>query len=391
MKHIRIFENFNKTNIEKIFENQKWLVIRAKSYEELLSYSDGTGWHIENVDAKYYGGYSSRPNPYRYNDKIYINIDKQSDVKYLFDFDTEKFYDNSGDDDVCLNEFFDKNPDLMNVYGEIVDCSEIVKENDEYWFVVSGYEDFSEYFTVDNRTRSDFIEIILSGNANEIYEYDSSDFEFDESMKVSNYNVELLKMILRLEKLYNNYDYDLNDIKDYDDVTEIIKEYDVEDEFVELKRILRRCVCEAHENADADEAYNRTLDKIYDFFKLLDGTVKWQLYNNKDSLWTKFDSNESAYRAKFIITNFNNCYEDEKIDGDPPYNGYDGDYKDIYSQFDSILPDRLDDYNSDNLDSETIFKYFDKLNNIKENNPDISENDIVREIEILMNSEKYNL
>lgn len=388
MKHIKIFENFNK-NEEKIFEDKNWIVIKPNSYESLLSYSDGTGWNIENVNSKYYGGYGSSPNPYRYNDQIYINVDKEKDVKYLFDFDIEKFYDNNGDDDVYLYEFFDKNPELKKVYGEIINCSEIVKENGEYWFVVSEYEDFSKYFTVDNSTRTDFIEIILSGNADEIYEYAISDFDFDESMRVNDYNVELLKMILRLEKSYHDYDYDLSDVDDYDDITKIIKEY--EDELDELKRIIKKCVCESHESADADEAYKKTLDKIYDFFKLIDDSAKWQLYKNTDSLWIKFDSNESAYSAKLIITNYNNSYEDEKIDGNPPYYGYSGDYDDIYTNFNSILPDRLDDYESDNLDSETIFKYFDKLKVIKENTPDISEEDIIKEFKILIDAEKYNL
>ena len=386
MRHIKIFEKFNKDE-EKFFEDQKWIVIKPKSYESLLSYSEGTEWHIENVDVKYYSNYSSSPNPYRYNNKIYINIDKQKNVKYLFDFETEKFYDNNGDDDVYLNDFFDKNPDLMNVYGEIINCSNVVKDNGEYWIVMDDYDDFEPYFTVSHGVRSDYIKTILMGDANYLYEYSPSDFKFNEDVIVIDNNIQLLKMILRLEKIYNDHDYDLNDVKNYDDITEIIKEYDLD----ELKKIIRRTVCESHENADADEAYAQTIEKIYDFFGLVDGSADWKSYNNKDHLWIKFDSKESAYKAKLIITNFNNSYEDEKINGDPPSYGYDANYKDICDQFNSILPDRLDEYESDNLDSETIFKYFDKLDSIKEKNPDISEDDIVKEIELLINSEKYNL
>ena len=372
MKYIKIFENFNKDK-EKIFEDQKWLVIKIKSYESLLSYSEGTEWHIKNVNS--WSGYSTEK--YRFNDKIYINIDKQKNVKYLFDFDTEKFYDNENND-LYLNEFFDKNSDLMNIYGEIINCSNIVKDNGEYWIVIGDYDYFEPYFTVSRDVRADYIKNILSRDY--LCEYDPSDFKFDEDVIVTDDNIQLLKMILRLEKIYNDYKYDLNDIKDYNNITEIIKEYGLD----ELKRILRLSICESNENADVDEVYDQTIIKIYNFFGLINGSADWKSNNN---LWIKFDSNKSAYKAKLIITNFNNSYEDEKIDGNPPYNGYNANYQDICAQFNSILIDRLYDYRSDNLDSETIFKYFDKLDS-KEN---ISEDDIIKEIELLINSEKYNL
>lgn len=389
MKYIHYFkENVDTdfSDVEKIFENSRWLVIRPKSYDSLLSWSQDTGWNIENVNAKYWSGYGSTEK-YRFNDKIYICANKQNDKKYLFDLDVEKFYDNNGDD-IYISELFDNNTELITVFGDIIYCSDIVKENDEYWIVVEDYSDFEPYFKLDSRIRKDYIKDVLSGDI--ISDYDYDDFDIDVDVNLDKDNIGLLKMILRLEQLFDNdgdYDYNVDEIEYYDDITTIIDEY----RLGELKKTLKKCICEINEISNSSLAYDDTVDRIYKFFNLVDGSAKWEKYNNKDVLYIKFSTKLDAYKAKLIMTNYGDSYSDEKIDGDPPYNGYYPDAKSFNESFNNTLPDKVADYNSGNVDSDIIFEYYDLWIETTKENPTMSIDDIMQEINLKIDAKKYNL
>lgn len=389
MKYIHYFEENiteKSKDIEKIFENSRWLVIRPKSYESLLSWSQGTKWNIENVNAKYWSEYGS-PRKYDFNDKIYICFDNKYDAKYLFDFDTEHFYDNDGDY-TYISELFDRNKELISVFGDIIYCSDVVEQNGEYWIVVDDYDYFVPYFKLDSRVRTDYIEKVLGGDGYEIYNYSYKDFDIDVNIKLDKDNIELLKMILRLELLFDedgDYDYDVDEIEDYGDITSIVDEYRLN----ELKRTLQRCICELNETSNADSAYDDILDRIYKFFNLVDGSAKWEKYNSKNEmLWIKFNTKLAAYNAKLIITNYDDSYSDEKIDGDPPDNGY---YMDNYDGFNDILPDKVTDYSSENVDGDTISEYYNLWRETTKENPTMSIDDIMKDIDLKIDAKKYNL
>ena len=142
MKYLRYFEEDIQLKLwddlpikfqkETVFHNSKWLVIKPKSFETLLSLSEGTEWRIKNINTKYHAVNNFKPEQYPLNDSVYVNIDKKTNERYLFDFYKNHFYDND-EEDIYLKEFFEKNKDLFNFYGEIVECSDIIKENNDYW------------------------------------------------------------------------------------------------------------------------------------------------------------------------------------------------------------------------------------------------------------------
>lgn len=150
---------------------------------------------------------------------------------------------------------------------------------------------------------------------------------------------------------------------------------------------------DANESADQSAAYEDLTDEVYSFFNLKMGSAKWENYKNSkySKLFIKFKSREDAYRAKFIINKYDDSYEDDVIEYSPPYYGYSGDLKEKQEIFDNELPERLDEYENDNIDGERINKYFDTWKKVKESHPDFSDNQIIEEIEIILNSEKYNL
>lgn len=399
MKYIRYFEeNIDDVNLEnykddidKIFENDKWLVIKPKSFESLLYWSQDTDWRIENVNVKYHPSVGLSPQTYKMNDSIYININKQKDEKYLFDFEKEDFYD-ADENDIYLYDFLDDNKELFNVYGEIIDVYNVVKENDSYWMVVPDNNYFEKFFNLDRNTRNDLIKSVLSGDSFDIFSYNPRDFDInDANIDLSEKNLDLLKSVLILEKMYNedDYDYEVEDIKDYDDVAYIVSEYDIE----EFKNILQQIICQATESAEGDAAYDDILDHVYKFFNFVDGSANWKKYkdNKYDYLWIKFKTNEDAYKAKFILANYDDSFSDDKIDYSPPYYGYSADSKNFKDIVNEYLPDKISDYDSDNVSGDDIFDIYEYIIKYKEKNPNFTDKELLSEIDVYINSKKYNL
>ena len=365
MKHLFYFKENISENKEKVFEDDNWLIIKPSSYEALLIHCDEQNWNISE---------------YRYSDEIYININKKDDTKVLLDFNYGNFYEKD-ENVVYLKDFLDNNNSLLKFYGELIHYSSIIKENNEYWIVVKDYGDFDKYFILDSHTRNDLIKQVLSGDARDIFSYHPADFDLnDYGFEVAAENLDLLKILLILEKHNNVYDYDIDDITDYDDIVEIVKEYGL----TTLKDTLKSCICTSIENADADAAYEDITNKIYDFFNLELGSAKWEKF--KDSkyqcLWIKFKRDIDAYNAKFIMRNDDNSYDDDKIEYSPPYNGYYVDIKIKNEVFNNEIPERIvDEYNE-------VDEYLDRWKKIKEKNQD---SDMESEIEIMLNLNKYNL
>jgi hypothetical protein len=205
-------------------------------------------------------------------------------------------------------------------------------------------------------------------------------------------NLDLVKLLLIIEKIKNidDYDYDIEDINDYDDVVNIIKSYDLDD----LKSIIKGCICTAHEIADATAAWNNVINEIYDFFNLEQITNNsWRMYKNKLCLWIKFKSNTDAYLAKFIINNYDDSYSDSMIEYSPPYYGYDGKSKDIINSFNEELVDKILDYNSDNLTNIEFVEYFDIWKEMKKNNLKLSidDSEFLNKLQMSVDMKKFNI
>jgi len=358
-------------------KNREWLVIKPNSYEALCYLGQDQNWRIADYDTRY----KETPK------NTYININKDDDTKIFLDFYNSDFY-KLDEETIYLKEFFDINNDLLAFYGEIINCEDIIKENDDYWILCSDYDYFSGYFELDNRTRKDFISKILCGDSGEIFQYDNGNFDLDDYYgNLNPYNLGLLRSTLRFEKLNNKkYDYNISDenLDDYDNISKIVKKYNIKS----VKRIIRDCICNANELADADEAYEDVTDEIYKFFNLEMGSAKWQNHNTSkyQKLWIKFKTNDDAYYAKFRINNYDDSYNEDMIDFSTPYNGYHGDSKNVEIQFNDSLSDNIS--NHDDIDE---ILEFDLLWKEVKSNLNLPDDEMMKEMKTLIDAKKYNL
>ena len=384
MKYIRYFEdntnleNF-KDDIEKVFENKEWLIIKPKSFEAFCYYGQDQGWTDVDYNRKY-----------NFRADTYININKDDDKKIVLNFGRGEFY-GKDEDTIYLKEFFDENPLLYNFYGDIIYCSDIVKENVDYWIIVGDYDYFSSYFKLDRDTSEKFIKSVLLSDAFQYFDYDNV-FDIDEyGLDVDDENFSILKMILILEKLHNEdeYDYFISDIKNYNDVVHIINTYD----FDEIESMLKNSIRRGHQDADADAAYEDLTDDVYDFFELELGSAKWQQYKNKkeDLLWIKFKTKEAAFRAKFLINNYDDSYDDDKIDYSQPYNGYNGKTETMNEVFNNEFLNSVGEYDNNGINWKMIEESLELWKEIKLQNPDIDEDELYDDFEIRLNAKKYNI
>lgn len=393
MKYIKKFEETeddseinlenHKDEIEKVFETKNWIIINPKTLEALYYWSQDQGWSdIEGDIDRKYKHYDSQDLMY-----IYININKTNDDRIFFDFHKSTFY-GENEYEVYLKDFFDSNPELLSYYGEILSCSNIVKDDDAYWFVIDDYVDFEKYFKLDRNTRKDLIKTVLGGDSFYIFNYNPSDISLDSyNIDFDKENLILAKVILLIEKQNEDYDYEITDIKDYDDVVDIVEEYDIDN----LKDLLTRCVCEGVELADADAAYDDITNEIYKFFNFEMGSAKWANYkqSKNQKLWIKFKSKDDAYRAKMIILNYDDSYEDDVIEYSPPYYGYSGESKVIEERFNEAFIERWsDDYT--HYENE-IDDYKDAWKNLIKENPNMVEEDILKELDIVISAKKYGI
>lgn len=391
MKYLLYFkENSNNFNSDIVFENNDWMIIKPSTYESFCYWGQETEWQIADGTHEYY-----------FHKESYIVIEKKNPLfpdmndKYLLDFYTSDFMNKEGDR-FELKEFLEKDSILYNFFGEQIKCNNIVEKNGQYWVVVEDYGFFSDYFKLDNNTRDDLISKILVGDSFDIFQYDSNDFKSltDYDIDLNPENLFFLKMILRLEHDANSdYDYDINDIKNYGDIANIVKENDIE----ALRKGISWSLCEAQEGADANAAWEDITNKIYSFFDLEMGTAKFEKTDGfkYDAMWIRFKSKSDAMRAKFILTNFDDSFEDyDKIDYSYPYNGYYGEPKDIEESFNEIIIDKVYsayENHGENISDDDIKAYHDYWTEEKKKNPNATDDEIAIEVQFFFDAQKYNL
>lgn len=130
--------------IQKVYEDEEWLVVIPKSYEASVYWGNNTDWCTAYKDSShYYVEYASKG-------PLYININKQTGEKYQFHFPSRSFMDESDSEiygDVMkriyasegLNKFYKehlssrdysqltKNSDAFNIIGELEDDYRLVE------------------------------------------------------------------------------------------------------------------------------------------------------------------------------------------------------------------------------------------------------------------------
>ena len=96
------YEDF-KDDVEKIFEDDNWLVIKPKSFYAFCYYGQDQGWS----DVDYGRNYKLSP-------ELFININKKDDAKIVLNFDRGDFY-GEDEDTIYLKDFLDANNELYNL------------------------------------------------------------------------------------------------------------------------------------------------------------------------------------------------------------------------------------------------------------------------------------
>ena len=388
MKYILYFkENTNNFNDDIVFQNDDWIIVEPSSYESCCHWGQNTEWKVADGSHKYY-----------FQKDTYIVIENKNPLfpdtndKYYICLNNAEFFDKE-ENTVYFKDFLEKDSVLFNFFGERTKCSNIKEDNGEWWVVVSDYSDFSEYFKLDRDTRSDLIKKVLSGDYMDIFCYNSSDFTIkDQNIDLTEDNLIYFKCILRLEKAYgNDYDYEMNDINDYDDIAKVVREYHL----TLLEKAMKSAICEAQESADGNQAYDEITNAIYDFFNLEMGSAKWKKTKGfkYDALWIKFKSKSDAMSAKFIFVNYDESFKDDLIDYSPPYNGYYGSTEDVEEGFNECIEDKIDNYyrKANDITIDQINDYYDYWIEEKKKNPDATDDEVAKEVQFYLDAKRYNL
>ena len=85
-----------KENLEKVYEDNEWVVYVPHSHTAARRGGEGTRWCTASEDDFYYNMYSKQG-------PLYINVRKSDGAKYQFHFETDQFMD-ANDDPIGLNK-----------------------------------------------------------------------------------------------------------------------------------------------------------------------------------------------------------------------------------------------------------------------------------------------
>ena len=85
-----------KADLEKVYEDDEWIVYVPHSYAAARRGGEGTHWCTASENDYYYGYYSNQG-------PLYINIRKSDGAKFQFHFETDQFMD-ANDDPIRLNK-----------------------------------------------------------------------------------------------------------------------------------------------------------------------------------------------------------------------------------------------------------------------------------------------
>lgn len=99
-----------KADLEKVYEDDEWVVYVPHSYAAARRGGEGTNWCTASENDDYYNYYSKQG-------PLYINIRKSDGAKFQFHFETNQFMD-ADDDPIQLNEI-GLSDELINFYSKI--------------------------------------------------------------------------------------------------------------------------------------------------------------------------------------------------------------------------------------------------------------------------------
>lgn len=336
----KLEKKIKKEETDKVFENDNWLVVIPKTHRAACYYGKNTQWCTASKDD------DSVFNEYNKQGNLYINTNKKTNEKYQFHFETNQFMDER-DEPIMLFEIIKSDDELYNFYEDKFKNTNIKKENgDWYFYANNGWEYFISYFKIPNKYRDDVIKLILNGEGRELFDYDLYSFNLDDYcyLNISDKNIKYIKNIIQKMKDDENIKQeDIDNIKDFDDIIEVIEEYVLDG----LKQGLINIVCHATGYADESNAYNSIVGDIMEHFGF-EKAVDWVKRHKNDeydtTLRIKFKSEMDAKKTTIMLFQINDPdYDNDDLflSYDPPYNGYSGD---VNEYINDVITDGLEQY-----------------------------------------------
>ncbi len=250
-------------DVQKVFENEKWLVLIPKTYQASCRFGKGTQWctATENTD-NYYKQYSGQG-------PLYIVINKQNkEEKYQIHFESMQFMDIE-DRPFDLDEAFDK--DLKEVFSAEAmkrikgkskesDGYQITK-NDDKITIVATIEKLGENFQGSDRSyhgelvSPQWVKSFLKGeNFIEYYDFHPNIAEVADDF--SDANVSALRQIL--SENYSEYvNGDVNSMS-ADELIKVIVDNDISD----LHSVIEEATVRGAEAGANDECYKDIVKAI---------------------------------------------------------------------------------------------------------------------------------
>lgn len=136
-----------KEDADKVYEDNKWLIIIPKTREASCYYGKGTQWcTAADSSENYFDRYNSQG-------RLYININKMTGEKYQFHFETDSFMDSTDSEiDAPICETIGLSDGAIEWYqNNVEDWSKIAEE--KYALIYGGYQ--SEAVTISKNIYDD--------------------------------------------------------------------------------------------------------------------------------------------------------------------------------------------------------------------------------------------
>lgn len=102
-----------KEGAEKLFEDDEWLILTPETQEAACYYGKGTRWCTAAEKNNYFDHYNDQGT-------IYIIINKETQEKWQFHFESAQFMD-AEDSPIELKEFLDENPTLKDFFSDKIE------------------------------------------------------------------------------------------------------------------------------------------------------------------------------------------------------------------------------------------------------------------------------
>ena len=321
-----------KTNeVEKVYEDSKWLVVVPKTMRAACYYGKNTQWCTASNDVN--------RNQFEYYNKqgpLYINIDKINNKKYQFHLESGQFMDEEDDpiDDLLefishkeqkgLSEFYVELITKRNGASGIEIASDIKLRTDGnkfYLVATNGYEDFADLFEKDDRRT---VNAILTHDTN--WSYDSGDFDHENFMS---YIDEENKA--RIIEIINHNATEDEQVDPNVDLSEVILPDEVES-------AIRYAASNAQESADESEAYETITSAIMSKFGVI--RTDWVPYkkkgkdgNEEEHHYLNLEIQENIFKSLVLLAYIQRDeYSDDPlaIEYNEPYYGWRGEIDEEY-------------------------------------------------------------